>query len=227
MVRKEHGAATETLGEHFREIPDASLERTIELLSDGELQLRSVKDYQNWEELIQSCQDTIAARKSFRFPGTRRACADLMDAVMQHLKRERGCRAPKCWLAIIRKLRDEDGPVLIQPRDPEPPKPPCPYGGSLDSLLFQLNGFAPYDVHALLTEQATRLPVPECWTEALIFVEDLQARQPSLPRLLTKLRDELRSRVDGLPSEMRQEQEEAYRKRKGSRRSLTEGRGEQ
>jgi hypothetical protein len=114
----------ETVGQHFREIPDADKERTLELLSDGEIQLRSVKDYRYWDELLQSCRDTIGARKNFRFPGTRRACADLMDAIMQHLRREGHARAPKCWLSIIRKLRDEDGPVLVKPRDPEPPEPP-------------------------------------------------------------------------------------------------------
>jgi hypothetical protein len=205
--------AKKTVGSHFHEIPDAGRERTLELLSDGELQLSSVKDYDDWEELLESCRETIAARKSFRFPGTRRACADLMDAVMQHSRREHRARPPKCWLFIIRKLREEDGPVLIQPRDPEPPKPPCPYGGAIDSLLFQLNGGAPYDVNKLLTQQAARLPVPEGWTESLIFVEDLLAHGPNAARLLTTLRDELRRRVADLPSEMRRKQEGEYRKR--------------
>jgi hypothetical protein len=117
-----------TIGEHFAEITElADQDRTLELLSDGEIQMRSIKNYNHWSELQDSCRDTIAAKANVAFRGTRAACADLMDSVMQRTQRAHGCRVPKCWLPVIRKLRAEDGPVVVQPEEvpgtPEPEEP--------------------------------------------------------------------------------------------------------
>jgi hypothetical protein len=129
-IDKDHGLRKETvsitIGEHFQEVALADRERILELLSDGELQVRSIKDYAQWHELEQACKDVIEAKKSVAFRGTRAACADIMDSVMQRTQRDHGCRVPKCWLPVIRKLRAEDGPVVVQPEVPGTPEPEEP-----------------------------------------------------------------------------------------------------
>jgi hypothetical protein len=201
-----------TVGEHFHEIPQAGRERTLELLSDGELQLRSINDYAHWEELLQCCQETVAARKSFRFPGTRRACADLMDAVMQRLRADHHARAPKCWLVVLRKLRDEDGPVLIQPRDPEPHSEP---GQSYEdtkgdtlaegilrhmhSAVGAMSIFHPglSTLEPILIEHARQHGVPQSWDTALPWIESLIASLAEAPSVLLEARSDLAARVSG------------------------------
>jgi hypothetical protein len=206
-MNQQHEVPAETVGHHFREIQDASKERTLELLSDGEIQLSSIKDYSHWEELLQTCRDTIAARKMFRFPGTRRACGDLMDVVMQHLRKEYYVRAPKCWLVIIRKLREEDGPVLIQPREPEAVKPsyeatkgniqPDGILRHMRSAVSAMNLFHPglTALEHILIEHARQHGIPQGWDAALPWIESLIASLTDVPSVLWEVRSDLAARV--------------------------------
>jgi hypothetical protein len=210
---KQQQAGGSSIGEHFREIPTASKERIIELLSDGELQLCSVNDYSHWDELLQSCKDTISARKNFRFSGRRAGCADLLDAIMQHLRKEHHVRAPKCWLFIIRKLRNEDGGLLIQPRDPEQAKPswtrlkdhvievlpegilsesfsPLNFARGCDSKFLK-------DLEPMLIERARRFGVPKGWDDAVSWLDSLIAERSDLASRLSGPRERMRQCVTG------------------------------
>lgn len=180
----------------------------MELLSDGEIQLSSIKDYRQWEVLLESCRETIEARKAFRFPGTRRACADLMDAIMQHARRQQRARPPRCWLPIIRKLRENDGPVLIESREPEQPKPSWVRikadrslevlpEGILREAFSALNEARGADSRLLadleptLIERARQHGVPMDWDTGTTWLDQLMAERPDLAARLNGPRERL------------------------------------
>lgn len=216
-----------TIGEHFAEITTSGKERTLELLSDGEIQLRSIKDYQHWEALLQSCRETIAAKSGVVFSGRRGACADLLDSAMQRLRRDHhGARAPKCWLRVIHKLRDEDGPVTVLPKTPEAPaepEPPCPYGDYLRSMFLCLGLFHGFSeglptplIAEVLTEHRQRMPEPMGWTDAAIFLEVLLEDLRTASEIRAGIEPYLtaiRARVSELEPRLRAEQERDYRAR--------------
>jgi hypothetical protein len=100
------------IGNHFHEVlSGASLERTLELLSDDEFVL-AYSRFDDWAAFHKCCQDVIRQRALLNFSGTRRDLCQLMG----NIQREYGRPVPKGWIFVSRKLRETDGPCLVRPK---------------------------------------------------------------------------------------------------------------
>jgi hypothetical protein len=100
------------IGTHFHEVLNgASLERTLELLTDGEFVL-AYSYFNDWPLFFKCCQEVIRQRAQLNFSGTRRDVCQLMG----NIQREYGRPVPKGWIFISRKLRETDGPCLVRPK---------------------------------------------------------------------------------------------------------------
>ncbi len=100
------------IGSHFHEVlTGASLERTLELLSDGEFVL-AYSRFDDWAAFHKVCIDVVRQRSLLTFSGTRRDLCQLMGNV----QREYGRPVPKGWIFVSWKLRETDGPCLVQPK---------------------------------------------------------------------------------------------------------------
>jgi len=100
------------IGTHFHEVLNgASLERTLELLTDSEFVL-AYSSFGDWPLFHKCCQDVIRQRAQLNFSGTRRDVCQLMG----NIQREYGRPVPKGLDFISRKLRETDGPCLVRPK---------------------------------------------------------------------------------------------------------------
>jgi len=210
-MNRQHRVTAETVGQHFREATSATRERLFELVTDGELVERSVRDFRYWEELADTAIAVIEAEKDRPFFG-RATCAGIMSKVTNHFVREHG-RVFKAWLKIRTELQQTPGPCNIVARDPEPPRPSwvrikpnhslevlpegilCESYSALndargaDSLLLQ-------DLEPMLIERARQHGVPTGWADGIAWLDRLMAERPDLAPRLKRPRDQLAALVD-------------------------------
>jgi hypothetical protein len=217
-----------TVGVHFHTV-------NLEVVTDGVLDKKSVKNYQYWDELLQCCKQTVGDMAAVPFDG-RKTCAEVMENVMKRLHIEHRLKVPRPWLKILKDLRADGGPARIQVKSPEraeaeprriqgPTEPSyCDAAGnvlpegvlrahhsSLRVLQSDHRGLA--DIEPLLVAHSQTYPVPMGWTDGLIFLESLIGKSSDVPPVLIAVRDELQRRAEELHPELRQELEEKYRKR--------------
>jgi hypothetical protein len=99
-------------GHYFHEILNgASLERTLELLTDGEFVL-AYSRFEDWKAFHKCCLEVVRERAQLNFPGTRRDLCHLMGSIQREYRRP----VPRGWIFVSRKLRETDGPCLVQPK---------------------------------------------------------------------------------------------------------------
>jgi len=129
-----------------------SLERTLDIISDGLFQTATLNYYKSCPELTVACNHAIGhfGQEPFR---TRKMCHTLMQRVMDDLKKQ-GIDAPRGWVPVLRQLlATQTEPLHVLPDAVDALGP----GSALNFCLgLEQN-------HDLLNAAAYELGVPDSW----------------------------------------------------------------
>ncbi len=105
----------------------------LDLITDGELVRDAVIGYESWQNLEAICRATVEERSAQEFLG-RKTCGDLCGRAMELLSEKHHVKTPKCWILIMRLLRQGGKSKL------RPPAPP-----TLEEALFgRVGGYREY-----------------------------------------------------------------------------------
>ena len=142
-----------------------SLERTLDIISDGLFQTAALNYYQHCPELMSACNHIIERFGQEVFV-TRKNCHTVMQRVMEDLKAQ-DINAPRGWVPVLRNLlQTQKEPLRVLP-------------DALD--VFEsgsvLLSFESLTAQAqLLNRAAQTLGVPGSWSEAVTFLTAVKER---------------------------------------------------
>jgi hypothetical protein len=105
----------ETIAQHFEDPDPISENGILGLITDGELAILAVQGFTglDWQNLKESCEAAVKERGAHPFLG-RKTLGDLCGRAMELLARKHRIRAPKCWVPLMRRLR-QGGPSVLRP----------------------------------------------------------------------------------------------------------------
>jgi hypothetical protein len=106
-----------TVGDELRVIRNLDDLALIEQLSDSEFDTQFLTTYDRTRELADSCRAAIEELSAKVFRG-RSTLADIMGRAMERLRKDYGYDAPKGWLPVMRKLRQQ---IETEPAGSGPP----------------------------------------------------------------------------------------------------------
>jgi hypothetical protein len=166
-----------------------SLERTLDILSDGSFQTATLNYYKSCPELTVACNRVIEhfGQEPFR---TRKMCHTLMQSVMDDLKKQ-GINAPRGWVPVLRQLlATQTEPLHIVPDGVNVFETP--------SALVFCRGLERH--RDLLNAAAHEFGVPESWKAAVTFliavVNRLNNRFLAVPVELIEALEYFKGRVE-------------------------------
>jgi hypothetical protein len=110
-----------TVGDALRDVWNLDDLELIERLSDGEFNTQALTNYEHTGELGDKCREAIQELSASVFRG-RPTLADVMGLAMERLRKDYNYDAPKGWLPVMRKLREqteteprtETGPPIVR-----------------------------------------------------------------------------------------------------------------
>jgi hypothetical protein len=201
-----------TIGEHFH-LADATMERIVVAISDGEFDPTFLGRYQHIAELRVCCVSAVERMAADPFVG-RKSCADVMGRSMELLRHLHGLNAPGGWVPVIRALRSSPGSLcgrnVVRPmpvgaevpytHNQIPPPPPekmlTDSPSALQAADSECKGvlLAYAEQHPefmdVLVKIAQNHGVPTSWAQALLFLDavvaELGEAVPESVRLVQK-----------------------------------------
>jgi len=193
----------ETVGSRFQGIEHKLseapfLDEVVHLISDGEFNIAALNSYDCVGDLTKDCGEAVRQMKNQPFLG-RETCADIMGRVMDTLWL-RGIKAPKGWLPVLKKLREQGRPATVEAPEPfkpirarlEPERVLVDVSSALHFYEEPLKPFAD-----LLVETAKYKGVPQSWAEAVPFLDcaiDGNIPHDELGAMIA-VRNEIKSRI--------------------------------
>lgn len=186
---------TETVAE-FISIPEnTSLDKIINIISDGEYSTNLLDRYGYQDQLKQACLQAVREKAAAPFVG-KETCGDIMGRAMEILNVQFRLDAPKPWVRVLKSLRDKKAPAsslrskkeILEQRsgqvltDPE------------SALHWYEVELKPFEV--FLTAAAKTRKIPTHWGEAVHFLNEVVQQNPNVDLSgLLVIRDTIQARI--------------------------------
>jgi hypothetical protein len=106
-----------TVGDALSDVWNLDDLELIERLSDGEFNTQALTNYEHTGELGDKCREAVQELSASVFRG-RPTLADVMGLAMERLRKDYNYDAPKGWLLVMRRLRQQ---IETEPAESGPP----------------------------------------------------------------------------------------------------------
>jgi hypothetical protein len=184
---------TETVADRFQGAAYEPVEEIVRLISDGSFNTGPLNVYPFKSQLAEACREALNQMRNEPFNG-RGMCAAIMSRAMELLKIKDHLNAPRGWLPVLKKLREDGGPATgSEPRIVKDcdvlNDTSCPF--ALSEFREQLAPFAD-----ILKDAVKHRAMPSYYSDAVDFLNYAIEQHPDrdLEGLVT-VRDSMRGRI--------------------------------